>query len=327
MKIAIVGVGNVAKRNYLPFLKDQPEVELGLFNRNASIAEAACKTFEATQLHTLEEVRQWNPCSVLVLTSETARYEMASRLIELGVKRLFCEKPLVAAKGQAHVTERDFECGRNLLALAEKNGCEVALNFNYRFFDQTICAKEVARSRNFGRVVQVGGQVHFACWSHCIDLVHFFAGEVMEITAFTGDIDRAGQGILAPDVVAAFRLEGGGMGTLIGTAGMKWQHPLFELTFTYENGRIHMRDIDGDLEILDGDARVHERISMVRDSSRWDAYNTSFKKALAAYLESVRAGEIAPVTGRDGLRELQVEAALKRSVAEKRPVRVKDEFP
>jgi predicted dehydrogenase len=65
----------------------------------------------------------------------------------------------------------------------------------------------------------------------------------------------------------------------------------------------------------------------VRDRSRWDHYNASFGKALAAYLHSMRQGESPPVSGKDGLRELQVEAAIRRSIAEKRPVRVQEELP
>ena len=198
--------------------------------------------------------------------------------------------------------------------------------FNYRFFDQSLLAKKIIAERRFGPVIQITGQTHYACWSHCIDLIHHFSGEITEVTALTGQVKREGQGIQSYDKAAAFRCSNGAMGTLIGTAGMKWQHPLFELIFTFENGRIHMRDIDGDLEVLDGATQQHERYSAVRDRSRWDHYKTSFEKALTAYLHSMREGDPPLVTGMDGLRELQVEAALKRSATEKRPVQVQEEF-
>ena len=88
-----------------------------------------------------------------------------------------------------------------------------------------------------------------------------------------------------------------------------------------------MRDIDGDLEVLDANARTHERYSTVRDASRWDHYNASFRKAIRSYLESIRQDAEPPVSGLDGLRELQMEAALKRSISEKRTVLVQKEFP
>jgi len=328
LRIAVVGVGAVATGNYLPVLRDQENVILGVYDRDPSKAKEAAENFSAEMLDSLEAVAKWNPTSVLILTNEMFRFEVAMELIRQGVQRIFCEKPLVAKLGQAHVTEDDFNQAKTLLEAAKKSGCQVAMNFNYRFFDQTVVAKKIVAERAFGKVIQVAGQVHYACWSHCIDLIHYFAGGIEEITALSGTVDRPGQGgILAPDVVAAFRLENQATGTLIGTAGMKWQHPLFEMIFTFENGRIHMRDIDGDLEVLGGDSQTHERYSRVRDASRWGHYGASFAKAIPAYLDSIRNATELPVSGLDGLRELQVEAAMKRSIVEKRPVQVQEEFP
>jgi predicted dehydrogenase len=99
------------------------------------------------------------------------------------------------------------------------------------------------------------------------------------------------------------------------------------MMFSFEQGRVHMRDIDGTLEILDGRTNYHETRSLVRDGSRWNSYNASFDRSLEAYLESLRSGGQPPIPGIDGLRELQTEAAIKRSIAERRPVRVAEEFP
>jgi len=327
LKVAIAGVGNVTRQNYLPYLAEQKAVEIGCWNRTAQAAHDAAKRFGGEVFQDFNELAGWQPDTVLVLTNETARRDIAGELIRLGVKKMFFEKPLVAAKGQAHVSESDFEDGKELLALAERNGCETAMIFNYRFFDQTIAAKRVAEERNFGEVIHFSGQIHYACWSHCIDLLHYFAGGLEEVTALAGETIRQGQMIEAADLVGAFRLKNGGTGTLIGTAGMKWQHPLFELVFTFENGRIHLRDIDGTLEILDAKGQVHETRSMVRDTSRWASYDESFKRSLAAYLTSLREGKAPPIPGIDGLRELQVEAALRRSVEMKRPVLLDQEFP
>ena len=150
-----------------------------------------------------------------------------------------------------------------------------------------------------------------------------------EIAALSSEATRvaATVGIEAQDVTSAFRMENGATGTLIGTAGIQWQHPLYELILTFENGRLHMRDLDGNLEILDGAGQSHETYSLVRHTSRWDQYGASFAKSLQAYLDSLRAGSTPPVPGIDGLRELQAEAALKRSIAERRPVQVQEEFP
>ncbi|RRJ95817.1 gfo/Idh/MocA family oxidoreductase [Opitutaceae bacterium TAV4] len=327
MKIAVIGTGNVATENYLPWFAAQTGIHLGCLDNNADRARAASGKFGGHSFATSAELIAWRPDAAFVLTNEMWHYDAGLPLIEAGLPRVLFEKPLVAAKGQAHVSEADFGQGKTLLQLAAKTGTEVAMLFNYRFFDQTITARRIVAERNFGKLVNLSGKIHYACWSHCIDLVHHFGGTTATITALEGATEHQGQGIVARDVVAAFTLENGATGTLIGTAGLKWQHPLFELILTFEGGRLHMRDIDGDLEILDGSTRIQERITTVRDASRWQHYTASFHKALTAYLDAVGTGKPAPVSGVDGLRELQFEAALRRSIAENRPVQIAREFP
>jgi len=331
LKIAVVGTGAVAASNYIPFLAGQSDVELGLYNRTPEKAQQVAQKFNAVVFSSLKEIADWNPTAVLVLTSETVRYEVTSQLLELGIRRLFFEKPLVATMGQAHVTENDFHKGKALLEKAREVNCETAMIFNYRFFPQSLAAKRIVAERNFGELINVSGLIHFACWSHCIDLIHHFGGSVATITALPGNIERHTYiqdlvDIKAKDVTAAFVMQNGATGTLIGTAGLKWQHPLYELIFCFENGRLHVRDLNGTLEVLDGHHQMHETHTPVRHTSRWDSYQDSFGKSLEAYLDSLRKSTPPPVPGIDGLKELQVEAALKRSIEQRRPVQVQAEF-
>ncbi|MDR1281275.1 MAG: Gfo/Idh/MocA family oxidoreductase [Opitutaceae bacterium] len=327
MKIAIIGTGNVATGNYLPWFTAQTGIQIGCLDQNTARAQAAAEKSGGRAFATSAELIAWKPDAAFVLTNEMWHYDAGLPLLQAGLPRVLFEKPLVAARGQAHVSEADFFQGRELLEIAARTGSEVAMLFNYRFFDQTIAARRIVAERDFGELVNVSGTIHYACWSHCIDLVHHFGGGAATLAALEGAPEREGQDIVARDVVAAFTLENGATGTLVGTAGLKWQHPLFELILAFERGRLHMRDIDGDLEILDGASSIHERITTVRDASRWQHYTASFHKALTAYLDAVRAGKPAPVSGTDGLRELQFEAALRRSIAEKRPVEIAREFP
>ena len=45
MKIAVVGTGGVAVRNYLPYIVERGDVELSYLNRTRSKAEAAAEQF------------------------------------------------------------------------------------------------------------------------------------------------------------------------------------------------------------------------------------------------------------------------------------------
>ena len=326
LKIGIAGTGNVARANYMPCLTAEKDVELGYYNRTPGKAEQFAADFGGRAFPSPGDLAAWEPDAVLVLTRENDRFEAASALLKHRPRRLFFEKPLVARDGQAAVRQQDFLDARSLMRQADACGCETAMVFNYRFFDQVQLAKRIVAERSFGAVVNFTGLVHYACWSHAIDLVHHFAGPVAELSAIESEGTRGGRAE-AKDVTAAMRTAGDAAGTLIGTSALDWTFPLFELTLNFEGGRIHLRDLDGDMEVLDHAEGRSELHAIPKDKSRWDQYRASFARSVAAYLQSLRDGKPPPVPGAAGLRELQVEAAIRRSIAAGRPVDLEAELP
>ncbi len=327
LKIAILGTGRVAYDNYLPGLVEEPDISLGYYNRTPAKAQACADRYGGQVFDSITKMMSWQPDTVLVLTRETDRYQAACALLEHRPRRLFFEKPLAARAGQENVTEQDFFDGQAILQKAEAAGCETAMVFNYRFFEHTLMAKRIVTERDFGKALNVTGLVHYACWSHAIDLVHHFAGPMVEITALQGQAEHTSGGMRARDVTAAFRTAGDATGTLIGTPTLAWTFPLFELTFNFERGCVRLQDLDGEMTVMDGHGLEVETYRISGDRSRWNQYNNSFKKSVQAYLQTVRSSQQPPVPGVFGLLELQVEAALKRSIAAGRPVKLAEEFP
>jgi predicted dehydrogenase len=328
LKIAIVGTGKVAAANYVPYLAGREDVALGYFTRTPSKAHALAAAFGGEVFDTLDALAAWSPDSIFVLTHETQRHAVSNALLDRKPKRLFWEKPLVARAGQAAVDEQDYADAKALMARAWMLGTETAMIFNYRFLDHSILAAQIVDERGFGQVLNVAGTVHFACWSHCIDLIHFFAGPIVLVSALEGnEVDLGDSPVSGRDLMATLRTTNGGSGILLGTSAMHWAFPLYELTFHFEHGRIKLRGLDGDLEVMDARTQRSERFSVPLDRSRWDQYNRSFDKSIAAYLDSLHTGTPPPVPGLAGLRELQVEAGFRRSIALGRPVDLADELP
>jgi predicted dehydrogenase len=323
LKIAIVGAGNVARQSYLPYLSSRQDVLLSYYSRTRAKAEACAHDFGGRLAGSVAELMAVDPDAVLVLTGETQRYDATLPLLEYRPRRIFFEKPLVARDGQAAVCEDDFFNAREMLLRAHASGAETAMVFNYRFFDQTLRAQQLIRERGFGNLIQASLFVNYACWSHCIDLLHLFGGRAAWVTALAGEKRYQG----AVDVAGSFRLENGASGTILGTSGSKFDFSLYELHFNFENGSLHFSDLDGPLDVYDNTRRFTEAHTLIGNYSRWAQYAASFEKSLAAYLESIEKGAPPPIPGTAGLEELQFEAALRRSVAQGRPVEVQKEFP
>lgn len=327
IKIALVGIGSVAVKNYLPYLASREDVELLLYSRIADKARKAAETFKARAFDSAEALLAEKPDTVMILTMEDQRAAAARHILKLKPRRVFFEKPLTAENGQAHVNENDFLVGRELLETAKANDTETAMMFNYRYFTQSRKAKEIIRQRSFGKLRHAQALVHYACWSHAVDLIQFFAGPVKTISALGGTEVYEHGAIRAADKTAAFVTEAGASGTILGTVGLDFAMPLYDLDLRFEGGRIHLRCLDDAMEVMDHKSGQIETHAPHRNGSRWNHYDASFVHALADYLESVKKNEAAPVTGLDGLRELQFEAAMIRSIRTKAAVDLSETFP
>jgi predicted dehydrogenase len=158
-------------------------------------------------------------------------------------------------------------------------------------------------------------------------LLHLFGGPAAQVTALAGESAPPAGEQRGVDLAAAFRLLNGATGTILGTSQGSFDLWLYELLLRFEGGVLRFNDLDGPLEVLDDGQRYAETYHLNGNLSRWDQYKASFAKSLAAYLDSIRGDQPPPVPGLAGLRELQFEAALRRSIAEGRPVDVQAEFP
>ena len=157
--------------------------------------------------------------------------------------------------------------------------------------------------------------------------MHYFVGPVKQVSAFEGTEEHGHGTNTAADITSSLVFENGACGTLLGSWTYDFAFPLFDLTFTFEGGRLRMRGLDGELEVFDYSGNCGETYGITRNTSRWDWYKASFEKSITAYLDSVQGGTPPPIPGEWGLRELQVEAAMRRSIRECRPVVLNDELP
>ena len=303
MKIAIIGTGGVAEKNYLPYIVEREDIQLSYLNRTRSKAEAVAERFGGRVAADAADLMADEPDACLVFTRETDRLDAAHALLPFKPRRLFFEKP---ARSSARPNQC---CGGGFLVQA---------------------ARRTARPMLWRRR-RSGGRCISAAW--CITPAGAIASTWRSTSWGRPPAQRAGHGGVAPvwarrirATTVAARMANDATGTLIGTCGIDFKLPLYELTFAYENGRISMRDLDGEMEVIDYRTGRHERHNLRWDISRWDQYRASFGKAINGYLDSVRDGDPPPVPGLAGLQELQFEAGIKRAIASGATVALEEEF-
>lgn len=323
MRCLVVGIGNLALNTYLPFLVTQPDLDLAALSRRTASTLGARDRFGASALTSWTDVKHYRPDIAFVLTTDSQHDVVLEQLIAAGVPRLFVEKPLVARRGQERVTEGDFPRAVQLTAQAEAAGIEIAMGFNYRFFETVQRARAHAATRPLGRPTAVVADAHYACWSHTIDLLQLFCGPIATVTALAGSPPAEA---VTPPRSIAFTTATGVSGTLSGSASRSWEDDLLRIVVYFEGGHIEVRDLDVAADTYVTSFDTHDRIERDRRLDRWPRYAASFRASLSAYLDAVRRGESAPVGVAAGLRELQFEAAVARSVSAGRAVDLELEF-
>ena len=123
MKIALIGLGRIAQKAYLPILANQAEVEPMLCTRNASTLEVLSKKYRIDKTYTdLERLIRSKPDAAMVHSSTNSHAAIASKLLKAGIP-VFVDKPLSYSLAEAET----------ILELAAKEQVPLYLGFNRRF--------------------------------------------------------------------------------------------------------------------------------------------------------------------------------------------------
>nr|WP_202429458.1 Gfo/Idh/MocA family oxidoreductase [Streptomyces sp. SID4945] len=124
VKIACVGLGDIAEKAYLPVLGTRADTELHLCTRNPATLDRLGAQYHVPRerLHTdLEGVLAARPDAVLVHAATPAHPELVTRLVEAGVPT-YVDKPLAY----------ELKESRRVVDLAEERGVPLMVGFNRR---------------------------------------------------------------------------------------------------------------------------------------------------------------------------------------------------
>jgi len=210
MLVAIVGLGDIARKAYLPLLATWEGIELLLCSRTPATVERLLAQYRlAHGAADLGELLSWKPQAAFVLTPSPTHRDITIRLLEEGVD-VFVEKPAAMISSET----------QQLARLADVQARVLMVGFNRRYAPLHRRARELWGERAIGTCVlqkHRASAAHPDLFSnyisdtiHIIDLLRFFCGEGKAVGTFR----QVRQGKLIGAISMA-ALPGGGYGMVV----------------------------------------------------------------------------------------------------------------
>lgn len=208
LRVGVIGVGYVAKNNYLPILAQTEDIDfVGIMARNYENAVRAGKSFGAEQaVDSIEKLVDLGIDCAFVLTPKQVHAEQVTFLLNHGVDT-FCEKPMAT-------TLRDAAA---LTELTEKTGRKLMIGFNRRYAPVITAAKQALNGGVPDVIIaqknrpQTEYHATLENAVHMVDLMRYFCGEAVDVQAISKFVDRDYETF----TTAQIRFESGSSGILV----------------------------------------------------------------------------------------------------------------
>lgn len=177
MSVAVIGLGGIAEKAYLPVLSAWEGIELLLHSRSpAAVARFQAQYRIRRGTTSLDELLGWGPAAAFVITPSSSHRELAERMLDAGVD-VYVEKPLTLTLADS----------RSLAELADRKGKLLMVGFNRRFAPLHRQARELWGDRRIQLAVFEKHrtsayhpslyQNHIDDTIHIIDTLRFFCGD------------------------------------------------------------------------------------------------------------------------------------------------------
>ncbi|MFE7288276.1 Gfo/Idh/MocA family protein [Streptomyces noursei] len=282
MKVGCIGLGDIARKAYLPVLGARPGIELHLQTRNPAALQQAGDAYRlsASHLHTdLDSLLAVSPDAVFVHAATVAHPEIVTRLIEAGVPT-YVDKPIAY----------DLADTRRIVALADQRGVSLAVGFNRRHAPGYAQCREHPRElilmqKNRTGLPEDPRTLVLDDFIHVVDTLRFLApGEIDHVDVRA----RVRDGLMDQVVLQLSgdgRLPGHDGFTAIGIMNRRSGSAEERLEVS---GGDTKREVVNLAEVID-----HKGQPTVRRRGDWEpvARQRGIEQVVLAFLDAVRAGE------------------------------------
>jgi predicted dehydrogenase len=329
IKAAIIGTGAAAHFHLHAYRKCAHAEVTAVCGSDTARADAFGAEFGVAAYTSIEDMlRRERPDVVTVATLEWQHEQPVLLSLEAGC-HVLCEK----------IMAHSIAIGERMVAAAARAGRTLGVNYNYRSVPSHGVIREELQRGSFGAMALYTASAHSYLWAHLIDLLRFFFGDPVEVTAALVDDQRrrpqatphAGQAwmyaadmLYHPSVAAAatFRFRDPDfIATMAGSALVPYSQCFWSFALYGSEAALAVNAATNDnLAGTPGLGPIAERISALAPCS----YPQSFDLSVLAFVEALQHGRPAPVSGEDGLAAMRLEAAVAESARSGRCVVLPD---
>ena len=309
LKLAVVGLGEIAQKGYLPLLSSWKNLELLLHTRTPEKVEKIKQQYRIDKGTTdIQELLSWQPQAACIISATDSHYDIVKCFLESNVD-VFVEKPAA----------RTVQQTKHLAEIADQNKRIFMVGFNRRFAPLSQKAKQVFEDRKISlayfhksrsKPFKKGLAPHVVeSMIHLVDQLRFLCGEAHALqTSYFLD-----EGGFPTEMIATIKLEKGGLATITSSmyAG-KW---LEYCGIHGQSATIHLNQFRNLRFIFEGQEQIWEQ---PYDSS-WESnlVGRGLVAQLTHFFECVQSRSTPQTDGWDSVRtQTLVEEIISNSQAE-----------
>jgi len=331
--VGVIGAGRIGKIHAANIVYFMPEARLKTIadaNLSPEIETWAKGLGIPRATRDAEEIFRDPDISVVLICSSTDTHaDYIIRAARAG-KHIFCEKPV----------DLTIEKVKAALAAVKEAGVRLQIGFNRRFDHNFAHIHELAKSGALGQVhlvkitsrdpappplayVKVSGGIFLDMTIHDFDMARFQAGSEVEEVYAAGavlvdpEIGKAGD---VDTAVITLKFANGALGIIDNSRKAVYGYDQRVEVFGSGGCAATENDTPSQVRLSDGTG-VHGDKPLYFFLER---YRDAFVAEMKAFFKAISEGTETPVTGQDGLMDLVVGLAAKKSLAEHRPVKISE---
>ncbi len=186
MKVAMIGIGDIAQKAYLPVMSVKKDVEVVLCSRNESLLKELCEMYQGIRYVTdLDSLFRENVEAAFVHAATEAHYSICKRLMEHGIP-VYVDKPV-----SYHATEVE-----ELIEIAKHNNLIFRTGFNRRKVPFIRDMKHLASpdlilyQKNREYLPAEIRHYIFDDFIHVVDTIRYLLGGEVSLTQVSGKLEE-----------------------------------------------------------------------------------------------------------------------------------------